>query len=68
MLCQEGRKLKDDLADASIRFSDYAPVGARELLIADRLEAERLHLAQQEALSAFRQHVEKCPVCSHQGS
>jgi hypothetical protein len=68
MLCEEGQKLKDDLGNASIRFSDHAPVELKQILIAERLEIERLHLAQQEALSAFRQHVERCSVCSQQGS
>ena len=66
MLCEEGQKLKDDLADASIRFSDYAPPEAKQMLVTERLEVERLHLAQQEALSAFIQHVESCPICSQQ--
>lgn len=67
MLCVEGQKLKNDLADASTRFSDHAPVEARKIQIAERLEIERLHLAQQEALSAFTKHVEKCSVCSQEG-
>jgi hypothetical protein len=68
MLCEEGQKLKNDLADASLRFSDSAPGEAKQILIAERLEVERLHLAQQEALSAFTRHIERCPVCSQQGS
>jgi len=38
MLCEEGQKLKDDLANASIRFSDHAPVEAKQIQIAERLE------------------------------
>jgi hypothetical protein len=68
MLCEQGHKLKDDLADASIRFSDCASREARQIVIPERLEVERLHLAQQDALNAFIQHVEKCTVCSQRGS
>jgi hypothetical protein len=67
MLCEKGQRLKEELADASTHFSDRAPVKAKRMLIAERLEIERLQLSQQEALSAFRQHVESCPVCSQQG-
>ena len=56
MLCEEGHKLKVDLAGASIRLSsDYAPREAR--LIPERLEVERLHLAQHDTLNDFIQHV-----------
>lgn len=68
MLCKEGQKLKDDLADASVRFSDCAPVKRKWTALAERLEVEKLQLAQQEALSAFTQHVEKCSVCSQEKS
>jgi hypothetical protein len=68
MLCEEGQKLKDDLANASISFSNHASPEAKQIQIAERLEIERLYLAQQEALSAFTKHVERCAVCSQQGS
>jgi len=58
MLCERGQKLKDDFAQASIRFSDSAPIKPTKSSIAERLEVEKLQLAQQDALSAFRQHVE----------
>jgi hypothetical protein len=63
MLCDEGQKLKDILADASIRFSDFPAADVKQMPMPDRLEAERLHFEQQEALSAFTRHVETCLVC-----
>jgi hypothetical protein len=66
MLCELGQKLRDDLANASVRFSDYPEVGMKQMPGLARLKAEKLHLEQQEALSAFTRHVETCPVCSQQ--
>ncbi len=63
MFCEEGQKLKDDLADASTRYSNSASSEVKELPPIDRLKAEKLHLEQQEALSAFTRHVEMCSVC-----
>jgi hypothetical protein len=63
VLCDEGQKLKDILADASTRFSDFPAAEVKQMPMPDRLEAERLHLEQQEALSAFTRHVETCLVC-----
>jgi hypothetical protein len=68
MLCEKGQKLKEDLAKASIRFSDHAPRKGKRKLIAERLEVERLHLAQQDALNAFTHHVEWCSVCTQLGT
>jgi hypothetical protein len=34
--------------------------------IAERLEVERLQLAQQDAMNIFRQHVEGCTICGPQ--
>jgi len=68
MLCETGQKLKDDFASASTRFSDSAPATGKRMPIAARLEIEKLQLAQQDALSAFRQHVEGCSVCSQRGN
>jgi len=68
MLCETGQKLKNDLAAASTRFSDSAPVGVKRRSVGERLEIEKLQLAQQQTLSAFRQHVEDCPICGQQGS
>lgn len=67
MLCETGQKLKDDLAAASTRFSDSAPVNRKHAPLGKRLEIEKLQLAQQETLSAFTRHVEGCPVCSMKG-
>jgi len=64
MFCAAGQKLKDDMAVASTRFSDSAPVDAKRRSIGNRLEIEKLQLAHQETLRAFRQHVEDCPICS----
>ena len=64
MLCEEGRKLNDILAEASTRFSDYPAADVKQMPMADRLKAEKLHLEQQEALSAFTRHVEACSACS----
>ena len=64
MLCAEGEKLKDVLADASSLFSNQASVDVRELPVRNRLQAENLHVKQQEALRAFTQHVETCSVCN----
>ena len=63
MLCAEGQKLKDILAEASTRFSDYPAADVKEMPVPDRLQAEKLHLEQQEALNAFTRHVETCLVC-----
>jgi hypothetical protein len=50
MLCEEGQKLKDGRANASIRFSDHAQVQAKRMPISERIEVESLHPAQQEPL------------------
>ena len=63
MLCGEGQRLRDRLADASARFSDYPEAGVKQMPERDRLKAEKLHVEQQEALTAFTQHVETCSVC-----
>ena len=68
MLCELGQKLKDDLADSSLRFSDYPEVGVKHVSGPARLKAENLHIEQQEALGAFTRHVEACPVCSEERS
>jgi len=68
MLCEKGQKFKDNFAQASIQFSDSAPVKPKKTSMAERLEVERLQLAQQDALSAFRKHLESCPVCSQRGN
>jgi hypothetical protein len=51
MLCEKGQKLKDDFAQASTRFSDSAPVKKKQTSMAERIEIEKLQLAQQDALS-----------------
>jgi hypothetical protein len=66
MLCGEGQRLRDSLADASARFSDYPEPGVKQMPERDRLKAEQLHVEQQEALTAFTQHVETCPVCDQE--
>ena len=53
MLCEEGQKLKDFLADASIRFSDYPAADVKQMPVPDRLQAEKHHLEQQEASPCF---------------
>jgi hypothetical protein len=63
MLCAEGQKLKDDLANASGRFSDHAKLAVKQMSTPDRLKAEQLHSEQQDALLAFTRHVETCSVC-----
>jgi hypothetical protein len=68
MLCEEGQRLKADLAGASARFSDLAEPDVKQLSTADRLRAEQLHVEQQDALHAFTQHVDLCPVCNQQRS
>lgn len=68
MLCEEGQRLKADLAYASVRFSDLAEVDVKQLSTPERLRAEQLHLKQQEALNAFTRHVDMCSVCNQQRS
>ena len=63
-----GRNTIFAIAQASIQFSDSAPVKPTKRSMAERLEIERFQLAQQDTLSAFRQHVESCPVCRQQGN
>ena len=68
MLCEQGQRLKADLADASARFSDLAEVDVKQLSTPNRLRAEQLHVEQQNALHAFTQHVDLCAVCNQQRS
>jgi hypothetical protein len=68
MLCGEGQRLRDNLADASARFSDYPEPGVKQMPERDRLKAEQLHIEQQEALTAFAKHVETCSVCDEERS
>jgi len=68
MLCEQGQRLKADLADASARFSDLAEVDVKQVSTPDRLRAEQLHVEQQNALHAFTQHVDLCAVCNQQRS
>jgi hypothetical protein len=44
VLCDEGQKLKDILADASTRFGDFPAADVKQMPMPDRLEAERPHL------------------------